>query len=152
MITEDGLYEDLCGLLPALGLITVDARVQQTRFGTVVHVVVWKEGGVGTKECAAVHRLLAPRLEVLEGVRELSIEVSSPGLDRKLRLPREYSIFKGRGIHLVCRDGKEYRGILDASDASTCTVIVQGKPVTVAMDSVAKAKLDYTQEGETSWA
>lgn len=152
MLTEDELYSELATLVPELGLVMVDCRLQTTRFGIAVQVVVYKPGGIGTDDCAAVHRMVQARLEIQNASKDLRLEVSSPGLDRKLRLPREYPLFIGRGIQIISKDSKEYRGILTGATATTCTVLVQATPVTLGFDQVAKAKLDYTQEGGTPWA
>jgi len=147
MMTEDELYTDLGALVVSMGMTLVDCRLQQTRFGYVVQLIVQKKGGIGTNDCAQVHRLVFPRLELLAESRDIHLEVSSPGLDRKIRLPREYPMFLGRGIRIVLKTGHEKSGILLAADDHSCTLDVQGTPLVVDFESIGKAKLDYTQEG-----
>lgn len=148
-MTEDELFKELEPLAASLDLILVDCRMQQTRFGVVVQVVVFRDTGLGTDDCAALHRVVGPRLELLYENKDLKLEISSPGLDRKFRTVREYVIFRGRGVHVVCKSGREYRGILSDADANSCTVVQAGVPVRIELAEVARTRLDYTQEGTT---
>jgi ribosome maturation factor RimP len=145
-MTEDELYAEIEPLAQSLRLDLVDCRMQQTRFGVVVQLVVYRSTGLGTDDCAKLHRLVAPRLELLFDNKDLKLEVSSPGLDRKFRTRREYSIFKNRSVHVVCKDGKEYRGILLEADVQSCS-IKQGELLCrLQFDDIAKVKLDYMKE------
>jgi ribosome maturation factor RimP len=42
-----------------------------------------------------------PRLEVVLDSRDISLEVSSPGISRTIKYFREFSIFQGRKIRLM---------------------------------------------------
>lgn len=151
-MTEDELYLELEPLARSLDLDLVDCRMQQTRFGVAVQLVVYRKDGLGTDHCAKLHRMVAPRLEVLYEDRDLRLEVTSPGLDRKFRTAREYAIFAGRGVHVICKDGREWRGILKGSDTTSCTIGIKGEDMVLQLETVAKVKLDYTEEGGTPWA
>lgn len=60
------------------------------------------EGGVTVDDCAAVSRELSALLDVHEfGNRRYLLEVSSPGLDRKLYRPEDYERFRGRLARLT---------------------------------------------------
>lgn len=151
-MTEDELYLELEPLARSLDLDLVDCRMQQTRFGVAVQLVVYRKNGLGTDDCAKLHRMVAPRLELMYEDRDLRLEVTSPGLDRKFRTEREYLIFAGRGVHIICKDGREWRGILKGSDGASCTIGIKGEEKVLPLETVAKVKLDYTEEGGTPWA
>jgi ribosome maturation factor RimP len=148
-MTEDELYTELEPIAQSLSLMLVDCRMQQTKHGVAVQLVVYKAQGVGTEDCAALHRIVGPRLELLYDNKDVRLEITSPGLDRKFRTSREYEIFQGRGIHVVCKNGIEYKGILLSSTAATCTLGQGSASTPLAMADIAKVKLDYTQEGTT---
>jgi len=57
------------------------------------------DGGVTLDDCSRVSRQVSALLDVHEfGKRPYLLEVSSPGLDRKLFGPRDYDRFRGRLI------------------------------------------------------
>lgn len=62
------------------------------------------EGGVGVTiaDCESASRQLQHVLEV-EGVRYDRLEVSSPGLDRRLRTAADFARFSGRDAHIRLR-------------------------------------------------
>ncbi len=74
---------------------------------------------VTVDDCERVTRQLQYVFEV-EGVDYDRLEVSSPGLDRPLRSPRDFARFEGREIDVVLRQPfqgrKKYRGVLQPSD------------------------------------
>ena len=56
-----------------------------------------KDGGVGHQDCAEVTRVIGTQLDVEDVVPSAyTLEVSSPGLDRRLRRPEEYQKYEGR--------------------------------------------------------
>jgi len=68
------------------------------------------------------------------------LEVSSPGLDRKLVKPREINWAIGKRVVLVLKDGRTYRGVLDYYNEEENTVGVGGKFFNLA--DVALLRLD----------
>ena len=52
-------------------------------------------------ECAEISGMLFPRLETIDALADPSLEVSSPGMDRVVKRPSEYDIFRGRGVRVL---------------------------------------------------
>jgi ribosome maturation factor RimP len=146
MIDEDSLYQELTPLCAGLGLILVDCRFQQIKAGYTCQVILYKNAGVSTEDCARVYRLLQPRLEILTNSQDIHLEVGSPGTDRKIRLPREYQIFMGKGFQVVLRNGQTRSGVLTASDDESITLRTKEGIQSISLSDIAKSKLDYTQE------
>ncbi|MCR4942120.1 MAG: ribosome maturation factor RimP [Campylobacter sp.] len=62
----------------------------------IYRVYITKEGGVSLDECEAVSRLLSPIFDVTPPVDgEYFLELSSPGLERKLENPRHFKLSLG---------------------------------------------------------
>jgi ribosome maturation factor RimP len=63
-------------------------------------------GGVGIEDCVTVTRALdepldqIPEIDRIFGGGAYELEVSSPGIDRPLRNPRDYEKFKGREVRI----------------------------------------------------
>ena len=77
---------------------------------TVVRVFIYKPDGVTVDDCARINRRLSRELEShAELDRSYSIEVSSPGLDRKLTSRRDFERVLGEVLKLQVRelDGRE---------------------------------------------
>lgn len=64
-----------------------------------LRIFLYKEEGVTLDDCENVSRSLNPFLDELIPVK-FYLEVSSPGLDRKLKSDKEYIIFQGKLINL----------------------------------------------------
>lgn len=89
-----------------------------------------KDGGVGIDECEAFSRAVEAVLDREDIIdKEYSLEVSSPGVDRKLKKEREFLYYIGREVEVklyAARDGvKEFDGVL--KDYSNKTAVVQTK-------------------------
>ena len=134
-------------LTNAMGFAVVELAVGGRRHQTQVHLTVYRPDGVGIEDCATISRNVHPRLELIEGLGGVTLEVSSPGLDRTLKNPREYSIFKGRRVRVILEGQNDWTGarILDAS-AEGVTLETAGQSRTVPFAGIRKAKLDETEE------
>ncbi len=146
MIDEDSLYHELTPLCAGLGLTLVDCRFQQIKTGFTCQIILYKASGLATDDCARVYRTMQPRLEILTNSQDIHLEVSSPGTDRKIRLPREYPIFMGKGLLVVLRNGQTLAGILGACDDASVTLQTTQGVKTISLSDIAKSKLDFTQE------
>lgn len=145
-MTEDQLFDDIKPLVEAEGCILVDARLAVTRQGPQVQVVLAKAGGLGTNDCARVHRLIRPRLEIQLASQDISLEVSSPGLSRVIRLEREYALFLGRGLSVYLKDGRSLGGIIQEVEAGALVLRSPRQEYKIMFNEIQKAKLDETQE------
>ena len=97
-------------LLAGMGLALVEMTLGRRKGTTRVCVVIYRQGGVGVDDCAEVSGMLLPRLETIDGMADVSLEVSSPGIERTLRSPAEYAIFAGRGVRILAGTETEWRG------------------------------------------
>ena len=91
----------------------VDLEVRGGPAGTLT-LFIDRPGGVDLELCAAVS-------QALDDVRErYALEVSSPGLDRRLRKPAHFAAALGRDVAVKMdepQDGRSnFRGVLAAAD------------------------------------
>jgi ribosome maturation factor RimP len=136
-------------VLAGLGFSLVELSVGRLKGSTHVSVVLYRAAGVGIDECAEVSRLLLPRLETLEDLADVSLEVSSPGVERHIRGPAEYDVFKGRGLRLLAGDATEWEaGIIDAVEGDTLWLRRAGVRRGFAIAAIRKARLDHSVEIE----
>ena len=64
-----------------------------------LRIFLYKQDGVTLEDCENVSRSLNPFLDELIPIK-FYLEVSSPGLDRKLKSDKEFIIFQGKIIDL----------------------------------------------------
>ena len=93
-----------------------------------------QEGQVSLEDCTVVSELLSPLLE--EGIINgpFDLEVSSPGLDARLRLPSDFEKAVGGEVKLALVNkvegfGANVRGDLLAVEEDGVVVKVGGRPV-----------------------
>lgn len=110
-------------------------------------LLVDKDGGVTVDECAEVSRQVSAALDEADvlGGSPYTLEVGSPGATRPLTLPRHWRRARGRLVKIVGTDGSTTRGRVvrgPADDDPTVLVEVDGEQQTVAVDSIAKARVE----------
>ena len=83
--------------------------------------------------------------ELREYLREYSIDVSSPGIDRPLRRPEHFRSVVGRRVSLKTSAGidgrKNFRGALKSAGERSVTVAVDGSDIDIPYDSIVRANL-----------
>jgi len=104
-----------------------------------------RAGGVDLDLCAAVSHALG------EIRSRYALEVSSPGLDRRLRKARHFAATIGRDVAVQLAsplDGRRnYRGVLIAADEASLTLaLADGACVTLPLAGVQRAHVVYNYE------
>src|SRR6476469_10225610 len=100
------------------GLEIFDVQFRREAYGMVLRVQIDRPGPAATAEdsvsvedCAHVSRDMSAILDVEDVVPiAYTLEVSSPGLDRPLRRPDDYSRFTGRRAKIVMRERVDGQG------------------------------------------
>ena len=105
-----------------------------------------KEGGITIDDCVTVSRELSDLLDEQDFIEDAYIlEVSSPGLGRKLKKDKEFERSIGRKVDLKTFkpvDGvKEFTGILKAFDAGCITIEENGTLKQFERKELANVKL-----------
>lgn len=104
-------------------------------------------GGVGHKDCEAVSQQLSVILDVEELVPgpRYTLEVSSPGLDRKLLKPADFERFIGRLAKVTLNEPVENQKFFEGRLAGLARGIVKlevnGRMVEVPYAAIRKANL-----------
>lgn len=127
------------------GIDVEDVSVTKAGRRDLVRVVVDRDGGIDLDAVADVSRLIAEALDDPAAASLFStayvLEVTSPGVDRPLKEPKHWRRSIDRLVHITPKSGAEIEGRVTAADATTVTLVVDGKaePVVVAFSDVAKA-------------
>jgi ribosome maturation factor RimP len=106
-------------------------------------------GGVSLEDCANVSRDISTVLDEVDVVAHAySLEVSSPGLDRKLNSPADFRRFRGKSARVKlarpATDGQRLlRGELLEAPEDKVAVLVDGKRIEAPIDDVVEARLVF---------
>lgn len=130
-------------VVAGMGYELVD--VQASGSGRLLRLFIDKPGGINVDDCAAVSRQVSRVLEV-EGVDYERLEVSSPGLDRRLRKAGDFARFAGQRVDVRMRtpdagNRRRFVGVLRGVDAATVNVELDGVTVALALEDIERAKL-----------
>lgn len=109
----------------------------------LLRVAVDKDGGVTLDDIAEATKIVSATLDEqgLMGEGSYTLEVSSPGVDRPLTLPRHWRRNIGRLVKVTTTDNETISGRITSTDERAAEVDVNGKPRSLAYGAVAKAKI-----------
>jgi ribosome maturation factor RimP len=143
----EGVREILNPLLLEGGLELVDLEYRREGRGRVLRIYIDKEGGVTVDDCAKLSRELGTLLDVHDVIPgSYNLEVSSPGLTRALKRPRDFEKFRGKMVKIKTKMDIEDRRVfvgrlLDFAD-NVATVLVDGRTYLIEYDKIEKANLE----------
>lgn len=111
-----------------------------------VRLFIDRPGGVGLADCETVSRQVSALLDVEDPVPgHYVLEVSSPGLDRKLTKPAHFRRFIGDDVRVRMRfpvaGRRKFRGKLLAANEETIEVEVDGELHRLPMATIDIARL-----------
>lgn len=141
--TRDRLAEVLTEPLAADGLDVEAIEVTPAGRRRLLRVAVDKDGGVTMDEIAEATKEVSRLLDDSDvmGEQPYTLEVTSPGTDRPLTLPRHWRRNQSRLVKVTTRDGGSLTGRVLASDDQGVTLDVDGTEHVLAYDDVAKARV-----------
>jgi ribosome maturation factor RimP len=127
------------------GFELVDAAFAGASGRRVLRVTVDRDGGVDLDTLAEVSERVSRRLDLEDlGPGGYQLEVSSPGIERALRTPRQFARAVGSLVQITTSapvdDARSHRGRLLAANDDDVTVEVDGAPRTIAFAQVASAR------------
>jgi len=155
-LKDDSFFSDVEKRLKPMGLEVVEASKYVRKTGTEVRVSLFSpEKEVDTGDLAAAYNVLYPRLQITLSDRDLSLEVSSPGLQRNFKDIHEFEVFKGKTVRVYSTsNGCWIEGDIESSDDSSVTLASCVKDdcdealgdMTLEYADIQKAKLAYRWE------
>lgn len=107
-----------------LGLHVLEVSYEKRFDGMNLTVVIDKEGGVTIDDCELMHNAISDPLDELDPIESsYTLNVSSPGLDRPLKLDWDYKRNLGKKISVKLykpMDGKKtFQGVLESYDENS---------------------------------
>ncbi|MCL2696250.1 MAG: ribosome maturation factor RimP [Clostridiales bacterium] len=134
------------GTVEALGYELRDVEFVREHGGWVLTLFIDKTGGVTIDDCEAVSRAVEPILDEADPIAQpYFLSVSSPGLDRPLKKPADFTRNLGKEVTVKLyapRDKKkELAGELTASDEDSLTLrLADGSDCVITKKDAALVK------------
>jgi ribosome maturation factor RimP len=146
----DQIYEIADRIARGAGLEIVEVELLGGGAARLLRVSIDKEGGVSHADCELLSRELGAALDagdVIPGEAGYQLEVSSPGVERKLIRPRDFERFAGQKVKVSLREpvdgAKRYEGVLSSFVDGVVTLETAGKLVAIPFDLISKANLKF---------
>ena len=130
------------------GLELVEVEIKGSLNRRIVRIFIDKPEGITHADCERISHQVGAELDIEDLIPGgYTLEVSSPGLTRKLRGKEDFLKFRGRFVkiqtHQPVEGSRTIRGILTAFDGETVTVdLKKDGAVQFPFQWVAKANLD----------
>ncbi|MEE4243431.1 MAG: ribosome maturation factor RimP [Desulfopila sp.] len=134
-------------LLPSMGLELVEVQFRREQHGWVLRLFIDTEEGVTLDHCSKVSRELGDYLDVEDIIdHQYHLEVSSPGLERKLATLQDFERFRGSKAKIKMRQplegNKTFTGIISGVEGSLIGLEMEDdKEVEINFDMVSMARL-----------
>ncbi|MGD8340267.1 MAG: ribosome maturation factor RimP [Gammaproteobacteria bacterium] len=144
-MNKEELIELLEPPVNALGYELVDLDLKLGR-GGLLRLFIDKEPAVTLADCEQVSQQIGDLLDVADPLPSgYVLEVSSPGLDRRLRTPEHFAAMVGAEIRVELRQPLEgrrrFRGHLTAADDDSIEMDVDGMKWRLPLADVNVARL-----------
>jgi ribosome maturation factor RimP len=123
-------------------------RIFVEKVGSAASHLSTEQASVSLELCAAIARDLSPALDVVNLFdHSYRLEVSTPGVERQLRDPRDYARFQGKKAKLKLKAGiagqKVLTGIVGRVSESSVNMSVGSQHYDVRFDDIAFGHLVF---------
>lgn len=132
------------------GIEIVDVQLLGGGNSQMLRIYIDKPEGVSHSDCELVSQQVGTILDVEDVVPggRYTLEVSSPGVERKLSKPKDFQRFTGQKVKMVLREAVEnqrrWEGTLTAFQDDTLTLeVAPGRTIRIPLALVEKANLKF---------
>lgn len=145
-MTSDEIQKLIDPAIGRLGYELTDLEVRLGGQGGLLRLTIDKPDGIDLDDCEKVSHAISALLDVEDPVPgNYNLEVSSPGLDRKLTKVEHFQRFEGETLKVTMRfpiDGRRrFRGKLLSSNDENIVVEVDGESHSLPLTMIDTARL-----------
>ena len=150
---EQQLWSVLEPVINAEGFQCVDLQLQRSRRARRLAVIVYRAEGMDAASLETLAREVQFQLPLIgdvpgNAIDDVTLEVSSPGVARVLRSPREYAIFADKAVRVLRGDATEWEpAVIVSSAGETVTLRFERGEETVPIATIRRAQLTGAERG-----
>ncbi len=138
------LFTEINPILEEMGYVIVELNQLLAKGIVRVTMVLFRQGGFSMDDCVRVHKVIMPRLEVLNPEKEVYLDILSPGVGRTLKTVEELEIFKGSLAKFLIWNTDEWQEGLIGEIQEDSVVLFnqdQSEKTRIRINDIQKAKL-----------
>jgi ribosome maturation factor RimP len=134
-------------VIEGMGLSVVELKTQGVKGTLHVDVVVYKKGGVSIDDCSSLHKTIFPKIELLYDSKDISLSISSPGINRVFKSMDEFKVFTDVGVKVLVEGENEWlTGKIKIVNDTEVILKNNDDTIKLALNLIRKAKLDNSGE------
>jgi len=144
-IKRETIAEIAEAVLPQHDAYLVDVQTRGESGETVLQVLVDADAGISIGQCATISKEIASRIEDRELLTaRYRLEVSSPGLDKPLKILRQYVTNIGRDVSIRHRTSDGERtddGVITSVEGTAVLLqLKDGNTITIEFESIREGR------------
>lgn len=138
------LEESIEMTIKGCGVELYDIITTKEHDTNIFRVFITSPDGVNLDKCAEVSRLISPILDIDEPLSgKYNLEVSSPGIERKLKKPQHYKASIGDKIRVKDFDKNIIKGTLKVADDNEIKLETEHGEEIISYDEISAASTYY---------
>lgn len=136
------LYNALETAIKGCGVEVYDIEKLRENENYILRVSITSPDGVNLDKCAQVSNVISPILDIYEPMNgKYNLEVSSPGIERKLKNPRQFQASIGDLVEIKDFEKNKVKGKLVSANDETITIELEdGENKSYNYSDVSQAK------------
>ncbi len=134
------LEESIKLAVESLGARVYDISTLKEHDKNIFRVSVTAQGGISLDKCAEISRMISPILDVEEPMNgEYVLEVSSPGIERKLKKKEHFICSVGEKVKVKDFSTDVFKGTLIAADEDKIVIQTEFGEEELTYDNILSA-------------
>ena len=136
MALKDQVSEHITPALQQAGYFLEDVNIVSPGQHRIVTVIVDGESALNLDQVTSASKIISGLLDeaVFMGETPFTLEVTSPGIDRPLTLPRHFAKNRTRLLKATLNDGSVVTGRITENSETTVTLEVVEKKITKSVE------------------
>ncbi|MDD4028139.1 MAG: hypothetical protein PHI40_00400 [Caldisericia bacterium] len=136
--------ENIQSFVVKTGYLPLDMKVRVKNETLMVSFAIFKQDSdISLEDCSKVTLVVRDFLNMLLGRdADFTVDVSSPGADRKLKTWQEFSLFQGKKAMITYQDGQSVKAVLKGTlEPDKVVLFCEDQEVIVVYSDIARCQL-----------
>ncbi len=114
----------------------------------ILRIYIDTKDGIRIDECEKISRLISDELDRVDLIKgAYNLEVSSPGIERKLKTDKHYEMAQGKEIDITLyaplNGEKNFTGILKSADKENVVILINEMETVFEKSKISLAKIHF---------